>query len=62
MVRNSMYYYFFGAYVGYYVNHPLYTPVANEQLVHIATGFFAVSTLSAELIFIRTITSSNLVA
>jgi len=41
MVRNSMYYYFFGAYVGYYVNHPLYTPVANEQLVYIATGFFA---------------------
>jgi len=38
-----MYYYFFGAYVGYYVNHPLYTPVANEQLVHIATGLFAVS-------------------
>ncbi|XP_038877634.1 very-long-chain enoyl-CoA reductase-like [Benincasa hispida] len=38
VVRNCMYYWSFGALIGYYVNHPLYTPV-NDLQMKIGFGF-----------------------
>ncbi|KAF9599328.1 hypothetical protein IFM89_036626 [Coptis chinensis] len=40
--RNCVYYWTFGAYVAYYVNHPLYTPV-NDLQVKIGLGFGLIS-------------------
>jgi very-long-chain enoyl-CoA reductase len=31
LIRNCIYYWVFGIYIGYYVNHPLYTPVTNPN-------------------------------
>jgi very-long-chain enoyl-CoA reductase len=31
LIRNCIYYWVFGVYIGYYVNHPLYTPVTNPR-------------------------------
>ncbi|KAL5710862.1 very-long-chain enoyl-CoA reductase [Ranunculus cassubicifolius] len=43
--RNCLYYWTFGAYVAYYVNHPLYTPVSDLQM-KIGFGFGAINQLS----------------
>jgi hypothetical protein len=31
LIRNCVYYWIFGIYIGYYVNHPLYTPVQSVK-------------------------------
>ncbi|KAJ3682722.1 hypothetical protein LUZ60_012949 [Juncus effusus] len=37
--RNCAYYWTFGAYIAYYLNHPLYTPVSNELRIKLGFGF-----------------------
>jgi len=43
--RNCAYYWTFGAYIAYYVNHPLYTPVSDLQM-KIGFGFGVICQLS----------------
>ncbi|KAL1104573.1 hypothetical protein V6Z11_D04G073700 [Gossypium hirsutum] len=43
--RNCAYYWLFGSYIAYYVNHPLYTPVGDLQM-KIGFGFGLVCQLS----------------
>ncbi|EPS58785.1 hypothetical protein M569_16028 [Genlisea aurea] len=44
--RNCFYYWSFGAWIGYYVNHPLYTPVGNALQVKIGFGFGLICQIS----------------
>ncbi|XP_024031029.1 very-long-chain enoyl-CoA reductase isoform X2 [Morus notabilis] len=37
--RNCAYYWTFGAFIAYYVNHPLYTPVSSDLQMKIGFGF-----------------------
>lgn len=43
LFKNCSYYWGFGLYIAYYINHPLYTPPACRWQIYGALGLFAVS-------------------
>eukprot|EP01130_Rhizamoeba_saxonica_P003326 TRINITY_DN1412_c0_g1_i2.p1 TRINITY_DN1412_c0_g1~~TRINITY_DN1412_c0_g1_i2.p1 ORF type:complete len:218 (-),score=32.85 TRINITY_DN1412_c0_g1_i2:34-687(-) len=45
LFKNSSYYWGFGLFIGYFTNHPLYTPISNELLINIGLVIFVVSEL-----------------
>lgn len=51
--QNSSYYWSFGCYVSYYVNHPLYTPPVSDLQVYVALAAFLVRCLISKFVTVN---------
>ncbi|GBM90073.1 putative very-long-chain enoyl-CoA reductase art-1 [Araneus ventricosus] len=45
LFKNCSYYWLFGLYIGYYANHPLYTPPACQMQIYTSLAFFILAEL-----------------